>query len=265
MTDKEKHEKLLNRLKSLCLLDDKFMTACLSDDIECITLIVRIILNNFAIRILEAHTQHVLKNLHGRSLQFDVYAADEYGHRLNIEIQRAISGAGFKRARYHSSLIDANILPEGDNTENLPETYVIFITEKDFIGDGLAVYHLERQIVESGKPVNDGSHILYVNASFQDDSPIGRLMHDFSCKNAADMYYRELAERVYYYKENPEGVKKMYDSMEDLYQEGKQEVNMKVVSNMLSHHHTPEYIASILELPVEEVEKLKDEMTLQNV
>ena len=36
---------------------------------------------------------------------------------------------GFKRARYHSSLIDANILLVGDDTKNLPETYVIFITE----------------------------------------------------------------------------------------------------------------------------------------
>ena len=98
-------------------------------------------------------------------------------------------------------------------------------------------------------------------------------MHDFWCTNAADMYYRELAERVYYYKENPEGVKKMYYSMDDLYQEAKQEgkqegIQMskrRFVSNMLSKHHTPEYIASILELPVEEVEKLKDEMTLQNV
>lgn len=112
MANKERQEKLLKRLKGLCLLDDKFMTACLSDDMECIALIVRIVLNNPGIRILEAHTQHVLKNLYGRSLQLDVYAVDEDGHKLNIEIQRAVSGAGFKRARYHSSLIDANILRE---------------------------------------------------------------------------------------------------------------------------------------------------------
>ncbi len=48
----------------------------------------------------------------------------------------------------------------------------------------------------------------------------------------------------------------MYDSMDDLYQEGIQMSKRTVATNMLSYHHTPEYIASILELPIEEVKKL---------
>ncbi len=35
-----------------------------------------------------------------------------------------------------------------------------------------------------------------------DDFPIGKLMHDFSCKNPSDMYYKPLAEQVRYYKED---------------------------------------------------------------
>lgn len=41
-------------------------------------------------------------------------------------IQRADTGAGAKRARYNSSLIDVDILPSGFEVDNLPETYVIF-------------------------------------------------------------------------------------------------------------------------------------------
>lgn len=48
-----------------------------------------------------------------------------------MEIQRADRGAGAKRARYHSSLIDANVTEPGEKLENLAETYVIFITERD--------------------------------------------------------------------------------------------------------------------------------------
>ena len=57
------------------------------------------------------------------------------GKRYNIEIQRADRGAGAKRARYYSSLLDANLLDAGAKYEKLPETYVIFITEQMCIRD----------------------------------------------------------------------------------------------------------------------------------
>lgn len=41
---------------------------------------------------------------------------------------------------------------------------------------------------ELGEKFGDGSHIIYVNGQYKNDSdPIGRLMHDFRCTNAADM------------------------------------------------------------------------------
>ena len=67
-------------------------------------------------------------------MRLDIYATDSDNKKYNIEIQRADKGAGAKRARYNSSLIDSNILPAGFEVENLAETYVIFITENDVIG-----------------------------------------------------------------------------------------------------------------------------------
>lgn len=52
-----------------------------------------------------------------------------------IEIQRADKGADPKRARYHSSILDAHLLRPNDDFKDLPETYVIFITGNDVIGD----------------------------------------------------------------------------------------------------------------------------------
>lgn len=54
---------------------------------------------------------------------------DLTGRVYNIEIQRSDSGADVKRARYNSSLIDANVTEPGESYEKLNETYVIFITE----------------------------------------------------------------------------------------------------------------------------------------
>ena len=66
----------------------------------------------------------------------------------------------------------------------------------------------------------DEAHIIYVNSKRQDDTELGRLMHDLHCKNAKDMYSRILANRVYELKETQEGVKLMCHEMEQIYSQG---------------------------------------------
>ena len=51
----------------------------------------------------------------------------------------------------------------GDRYEQLPETYVIFITENDYFHSGCPLYHVERMIRELARPFEDRAHILYVN------------------------------------------------------------------------------------------------------
>lgn len=138
------------------------------------------------------------------------------GKQYNIEIQRADRGGGGKRARYHSSLIDVNVTEPGDKLENLAETYVIFITERDVMGDGLPIYHINRVVEETGKKFQDEAHIIYVNGAYRDQSPLGILMHDFSCTDPNDITYEVLAERVRYFKEDAEGVAAMCKAMEDM-------------------------------------------------
>ena len=71
-------------------------------------------------------------------------------------------------------------------------------------------------IQETGKPFGDGSHIIYVNAQCKNDTPLGKLMRDFSCTQADDMHYPVLAERVRYFKENVKGVTTMCREVEKL-------------------------------------------------
>lgn len=75
-----------------------------------------------------------------------------------------------ERARYHSGLMDMNTLMEGQAFEELPESYVIFITRSDVL-------------------------------KAQNDTELGRLMHDLHCKNASGMYSEVLSERVRELKE----------------------------------------------------------------
>lgn len=49
-------------------------------------------------------------------------------------------------------------------------------------------------------------YIIYVNSQIKDETALGKLMHDFACTNAKDMYYEVLADRVHYFKEDEKGV-----------------------------------------------------------
>ena len=186
-----------------------------------------------------------------------VDANDASGKKYDIEVQRANKGADRKRARYHSSMLDAHFLKPGDDYANLPETYVIFITEHDVIGGNLPIYTIERVIANMEQPFNDGEHIIYVNGEDKDcTTELGKLMHDFSCTNADDMYYDVLAKRVKYFKEDERGVEAMCKVMEDM-REG---VRIEIAINCLKRGMDVESVAECTGLTVERVKEIKEKM-----
>ena len=211
------HKKDLQRLRNFRLLDDDFMTKVFEGVPQYIQLVLRIILQMPDLNVIEVRTQVFVENLLKRSVRLDIVAVDGAGRMFNIEIQRSDEGADPRRARYNSSVMDAYLLlRKGTKFYELPEAWVIFITEKDVLGGGQPVYKVERCIEGSGKKFNDGSHILYVNGTYRGDDDLGKLMHDFSCTNPDDMYYEVLADRARYFKESKEGIEIMCKVMEDM-------------------------------------------------
>lgn len=47
--------------------------------------------------------------------------------------------------------MDMNTLNPGQDFDELPESYVIFITRNDTLGYDLSIYHINRKIEEVGK------------------------------------------------------------------------------------------------------------------
>ena len=158
------HQQDLERLKLLCYMDDDFMTVCLEDNYEGVELILQIILGLKDITIQSVRVQDSLKNLQGRSVILDVHAVDCTGREFDCEIQRSDKGAGVKRARHNSSLLDAHILKPGDDTEN------------DVMKENQPIYPVERYITIGEKKVlfGDGSHIIYVNGKYRGDDEVGK-------------------------------------------------------------------------------------------
>ena len=262
----EKHQEDLQRIKSFRLMDDDFMTLCFEGNTECLDLILQIVLDKSDIKVIDVHTQVFVENILRRSVQFDIMAADNMGARYNIEIQRADKGAGRKRARYNSSMLDARLLRKSEDFDTLPETYVIFITENDVMHEGQPLYQIERCVLNTGKIFGDGSHILYVNGAYRDETPIGRLMHDFSCTNPSDMHYEVLAERVRFFKESKEGVAIMCKVMEDMRDETlkegikegiKEGMKTTALRMLAAGKYTPEEISGISGLSIDELRVLQ--------
>ena len=213
------HERNRNIVQKLTIMSDMFMRNVFKN-LACTELILQVIMENEDLYIMEQVVQMDYKNLQGRSAILDCLARDSEDRHYNVEVENEKKRGKPKRARYHSGLIDMNTLKPGQDTEELPETYVIFITEKDVLGGNQPIYHIDRKIEEMNEYFPDSEHILYVNSQIQDDTPLGRLMHDFHCENADDMYNEVLANRVRELKETPEGVNGMCKELEELYEEG---------------------------------------------
>lgn len=158
--------------------------------------------------------------------------------------------------------MDIESLDAGQDFSELPETYVIFITEKDIFGMGEPIYPIERMNLKTGKPFEDGEHILYVNGEYRGDTDIGKLMHDFSCAEASRMKIPLMAERTRYLKESEEGVTSMCKVVEEMVEEGiklGEKRGLKTVAlRMLEDGAFPlEEISKMTGLSLDEIKKLQ--------
>ncbi len=244
------------------------MISCLFN-IPLAELVLRIITKKPDLIITDCETQKGMKRLAGaRSVCLDAYGTDSTGKRYDLEVQRQDRGADPHRARYHASVMDIENLHSGQEFKELPDTYIIFILEKDFYGQGDAVYPIERINLATGKAFEDGEHILYVNGEYRGDSDIGKLMHDFNCMRADDMNFELMAERTRYLKENPKGVQEMCKIMEDMrneslkegikrgIKEGMKETALRMLD---AGKYALEEIVNISGLSLEEINQLKAE------
>ena len=198
-------------IASLTLMDDLSMQVVLEEQ-ACTEYILQTILDKTSLKLMEQRLQKRLPNLHGRALVLDCLCTDEKGLLYNIEVQNSSAGAIPKRARYHAALMDTHTLKKGEKFSKLPESYVIFITDKDVLGEGEQLYQIERVIRKSGNLFKDGSHILYFNTARQDDNALGKLARDFKEANPKEIQSEVLSHRVASLKKGKldrEGEKKM--------------------------------------------------------
>ena len=143
-----------------------------------------------------------------KAVQLDVLATLDDGSKVNLEIQIRETRADPFRSRFYHSIMDTNHLRRGESYNDLPCTYVIFITEKDIFGLGERIYTFTDLDIRLNLPLNNGQYTIYVNRCAEyDGSRLADILHDFGCCNPDDMRVDYIRREVNFYKNTEEGNK----------------------------------------------------------
>ena len=128
---------------------------------------------------------------------------------------------------------------------------------------GFPIYHIDRHIKEADDSFQDEAHIIYVNSRKQENTELGRLMHDLHCKNADEMHSPVLAKRVHELKDTQKGVELMCHELEKIYSEGMESGELKAKKetalSLAEMGLSVEKIAKAVNHNVNEVQKWIDE------
>ena len=178
-TDKkfEKYAKLLNPI-------DDLMFCKMAEHKEFCEEILRVILEDDGLTVLEAIPQWQGKNLTGRSVVLDAKCVTGDGRQINIEVQKADDDNHLKRARYNAAILTTNISKTGTKFEFIPDVCIVFISKFDIFDSGLPLYHIDKVVRETGQVIEDGLTEIFVNTVNYDGSKPSRLMKLFTENDA---------------------------------------------------------------------------------
>ena len=215
-------EKLIEAGKEYTLLSDAFMSVALRDIPAC-QYVLRILTGIKNLKVREVRPQYRVSKIESHDAVLDVLAEDETGRLFDLEIQRADTLDHARRTRFYSSMIDSNYLEKGKTYSDLPEVYVIYVSETDLWKAGYTTYELEKKFRKSNVSYDDGQHVLYINAAVNDGSETAKLMDYFKTADPDDMEHGELSQRVHFLKCDEGGLSEMCEVTERIYKMGRED------------------------------------------
>ena len=201
------------------LLSDTFMSVALRDR-EAAQEVIRVFTGIKDLRIISLSTQVRLPRMVAHDAILDVVAEDSIGRVYNIEVQRADNLDHVRRVRYYCAMLDMAWLEKGGSYEELPDLYMIYLSEKDLWRGGRTLYTVEEELNKANIPYSDGIHIIYANAEVNDGTEIARTMQYFKESDPMDQSHGALSKRVHYLKCEEGGYQEMCEVAEKIYTEG---------------------------------------------
>ena len=236
------------------LLSDIFMSLCLKDKAAC-EYVLRILTGIRDLSVKEVRTQARISKLTSHDAILDAFAEDSCGRLHNIEIQREPAIDHARRTRFYGAMIDSEFLEKGKTYAELPDVFVIYISETDLWKAGHTSYPLRKYLDGTKHSYDDGMHVLYVNAAVDDGTETARLMQFFKETDPNDQSHGALSERVCYLKREEGGHKEMCTITDEIYREGIADEKVRTAKIMHNKGFGNAEIADILEVSTELVKK----------
>ena len=156
-------------------------------------------------------------------IRFWILAEDSRGRIYNLEIQRKKDIDHARRTRLYGAMVDSEHLEKGKDYDQMPEVYVIYISETNLWKTGHMEDPVRKHLDGQKEEYDDGLHILYINAAIDDGTEKAALMRYFKTCDPEDMSQGALSRRVHYLKREEGGISEMCEYSERIYNGGKEE------------------------------------------
>ena len=203
MQRKRKQYSIEDQLRALRLGDDNGFTIVLNNNIKGAEFMARTLTGRRNLSIVEAHTQHTVRNPFGHSVVFDIFARDSSGDLICIDIQKVFSGwkDASRRMLQYASMLNLHALEKGSEYGMAKEVFVVFIFDTDILKKGNALYEYRMRMEDGTELMDANMTIIVANGAYRDtiESDISKLFSDLQESDPGKMkvpVLREAMERL---------------------------------------------------------------------
>ncbi|MGN0153463.1 MAG: PD-(D/E)XK nuclease family transposase [Lachnospiraceae bacterium] len=251
-------KKLIRTIEELRPIDDTFMKKLGENRGFCEELL-QTVLGNPNLEVLENTTQKNIHNIDTRSVTVDILCKEKNGVHFSVEVQKADDDNHLKRVRYNGACVQILSLEKGKRFEDLPDVYMIYITETDIFKKGKTIYHFDHVLRETGELMDNGYHEIYVNAEINDGTELAEYMKLFKSPDVMDnQKYPNLCDAVRYYKKG-KGRDIMCAVVEEYAKECVKEKALETAKSLIEDNVSDTIIQKATGLTFEEIASLHDE------
>ncbi len=220
------------------LMDDTFFSVVMEHNDAAEYLLTNLL--GKPVRIIENKTQYSIRNIENHSIVLDALIEDEEHNIYDVEVQIGDKKNHERRIRYYRTAIDWSYLEKGKDYSDLPELYMIFISDFDPFQMSKVHYEIAQYIEGTDRKYDSGVHIHYFNTAVTDGTFLSDLLRYLKSSDPENNSFGALSKQVNYHKIQG-GVGNMCKAVEEYAKEyakereekGRIEKSVEVVKNML--------------------------------
>ncbi len=243
------------------LMDDTFFSVVMEHNDAAEYLLTQLL--GKPVKIIENKTQYSIRNAESHSIVLDALVEDEEHNIYDVEVQVGDRKNHERRIRYYRTAIDWSYLEKGKDYADLPELYMIFISDFDPFDLNRNHYEIKEYVENSELCYNDGVHRLYFNTAVKDDSGLSKLLQYMADSDPDNNDFGALSQQVIYHKNQSEGVGSMCKAVEEYAKEyakereenGRNKKAVEIVKNLLKRNFSLDEALKCVEIDLSTYEK----------